>query len=141
MVTLLSMIYVLHRKSPGPNVTDLRIWELKSGIQGDTPCPSGLLKIAQQFIAGTTSVNPNSSPVGTAETGSLMFSRPYRTHVFPSIWYPAINHWANTRCPYGTRTLPIFFLKSVPFGPGGFKKLFPDRNFMLCHSVTLYQCK
>ena len=43
------------------------------------------------------------SPVGTIEMKPLRLSRPYRTHRWCLyVFIPAMNHWANVECPYGT---------------------------------------
>lgn len=44
------------------------------------------------------------SLIRTIETKLSGFSRPYRTQVV-GVQYPAMNHWANARCPYGTRIM------------------------------------
>ena len=68
------------------------------------------MKIAHHFNGGHWGMVNNVSPLGTAEMIdttriTYMFSRPYGTHCW-SFSYPALKHWAITKCPHGAKTLP-----------------------------------
>ena len=45
--------------------------------------------------------SPTTSPVGTSEASWLYFNRPYRTQRDVCVGFPAMNYWANVRCPDG----------------------------------------